>query len=70
MMKFLKESDIYGYPITLNFQESTLYKSPLGGSLSLITMITIIVFAYSGAVSLVRRETALVNSLIISKVSE
>jgi hypothetical protein len=53
----LKSSDIYGYPVTLNFQHKTQYRSSLGGSFSLITIAVVVLLTYNGAVSLLGRTT-------------
>jgi hypothetical protein len=61
----LLKSDIYGYPVTLNFKKNTKYRTVLGGVLSLITIATIVVLAYNSAISLINRENDYVQRISI-----
>jgi hypothetical protein len=63
VLEALTESDIYGYPVTLNFEQNTKYRSPLGGTFSLITICSIVLLCYNGAVSLLNRENSYVRCL-------
>lgn len=56
LRKLLRRSDIYGYPITLNFNKDTKFRTATGGLFSLITVVIIISLSYRGAVSLFDRE--------------
>ena len=47
--RFLKASDIYGYPISLNFRDATKFRSKTGGFFSLFTGIVLIVLISKGA---------------------
>lgn len=56
LRKFIRTCDIYGYPITLNFNEETKFRSTTGGLFSLVTAIMILTLTYKGASSLVERS--------------
>jgi hypothetical protein len=62
LINALIQSDIYGYPVSLNFDQNNKYRSSIGGSLSLITIATIVVLACNGAISLINRESDYVNN--------
>lgn len=53
LLKTLRKSDLFGYPVTLNFENRTRFRSALGGMISLLTVITVIGLTYSGGVSLI-----------------